>query len=145
MVDVDDKALAASLLPVVNPVEGAHLAGGDAELGQAWEQVGERDVGEGGVDDCDDRVAVLDALAVRREPGASASSPKPAASLRQRASLPQASWIIPSEQAKRPYGQIDGRWLPLAWTCPAGGTGRLEVGLAAIDAGRRPTGRCQAG
>ena len=114
MVDVDDKALAA-VCSTVNPVEGAHLAGGDAELGQAREQVGEPDVGEGGVDER--------RLPRRGSPRARGSSrtpvlgveSEPAPSLRHRASLPQASSIIPSEQAKRPYGQIDGRWLPLAW------------------------------
>ena len=38
VVDVDDEALAAGLLPVVDAVEGAHLARGDAELGQPGQQ-----------------------------------------------------------------------------------------------------------
>jgi hypothetical protein len=47
-------------------------------------------------------------------PGASGSKPNSAHSLRHSDSLAQATCTLPSAQWNRPYGAIDGWWLPCA-------------------------------
>ena len=84
MLDVDDEALAAGLVPVVDAVEGPDLPGGNAVLGEAREQGVEGEVGERGVDGVDDGLAVLHALAVRGEPRCGRVDPEA-----QRELLPQ--------------------------------------------------------
>ena len=50
VLDVDEQPLGPGLLPVVDPVEGAHLAGRDADRREPGQQVGERVRREGLVD-----------------------------------------------------------------------------------------------
>ncbi len=53
-------------------------------------------------------------------PGASGSRPNAVANFCHRPWLPTAICSIPSRQLKRPYGVIEGWWLPWAWgTSPA--------------------------
>ena len=53
-------------------------------------------------------------------PGASGSKPNSAHSRRQSDSLAHATCTLPPAQWNRPYGAIEGWWLPCAWpTLPA--------------------------
>ena len=67
VVDVDQQALRAGLLPVVDVVEGAHLAGRHPRLRQPLEPVLGRLVREQSLDHLDQLVAVGDAFGVGRE------------------------------------------------------------------------------
>ena len=65
---VHQQALARGLVPAVHLVDLAHLAGGDAHLGQSCEQRLGVPVREDLLHDRDDSLAVGDAFCVRRQP-----------------------------------------------------------------------------
>ena len=69
VLDGDLQALRLDLVPGVDLVQGAHLARGDAGLGQPVEQLGGVDVGEGPLQQLDDLLAPGDPLAVGGEAG----------------------------------------------------------------------------
>ena len=67
MVDVDQQTLAGGLVPVVDLVQRAHLAGRHADLGEASQQRLGVPVGEGRLDERDRLLAVGDPLGVGGE------------------------------------------------------------------------------
>ena len=76
---VDEQALAGDLVPLVDLVERAHLAGGHADLGEAGEQRLGVPVGEGRLDDLDHPVALGHPLLVGGEPVGLGVDPEAAA------------------------------------------------------------------
>ncbi len=68
VLDVDQQPLATRLVPLVDLVEGAHLAGGYADLVEAGEQRGGVVLGEGRLDDLDGALAGADTVAVGLQP-----------------------------------------------------------------------------
>ncbi len=103
VLDVDEQALAGDLVPLVDLVERAHLAGGHADLGEAGEQRLGVPVGEGRLDDLDHPVALgRPARSLVASPSASGSIPKPPQNRFHSPSLPSAICTAPSRQRKSP-------------------------------------------
>lgn len=108
VVDLEQQVLGARLLPRVHVVEGPHLPGRDARLGEGGEPVLGAVVGEGGLDLTDQIVAMCDALGVGANRASSPSSPATEANRRHNASLPTAIWTGASAVWNSPYGAMDG-------------------------------------
>ena len=102
VVDVEHQALRTGLVPVVDAVDGADLAGRDAQLGEAGEQLGEGVCREGGVERGRHLVAVDRALAVGRHARGGGVDVEGLGELAHNDSLPQATWMSPSWQWNRP-------------------------------------------
>ena len=98
---------------LVDPVEGADLAGGDTGLGQLGQQLGQRAVGEGGVDGGVDGVAVADPLGVGGHPRRVAGRGRT-----RRELPPQALAAAPRSAACRPCSGTGRRGRSRGGGCP---------------------------